>query len=45
MRVKRRQYRDHIGPFKINRSGLIRVTSVTLPLPFGRTLVLWERGQ
>jgi hypothetical protein len=43
MRVKRRRHTDRIGPFRINRSGTTRVTSITVPLWFERTLVVWER--
>jgi hypothetical protein len=43
MRTRRRRSSARIGPFRLNRSGLTRVTSVTMRLPLGRTLVLWER--
>jgi hypothetical protein len=42
MRTRPRRSSTRIGPVRINRSGLTRVTSITVPLPWGRTLVLWE---
>lgn len=43
MRTRRRRSSWRLGPLRINRSGLTRITSVTMRLPLGRTLVLWER--
>lgn len=45
MRTKPRRSSTRIGWFRINRSGLTRITSVTMRLPLGRTLVLWERAR
>lgn len=45
MRTRRRRSSRKIGWFRVNRSGLTRITSVTMRLPLGRTLVLWERAR
>lgn len=46
MRTRPRRSSKRIGPFRINRSGLTRITSVTVRLPIVRhDVVLWERAR
>lgn len=44
MFIKRRRNVKRVGPFRINRTGYT-ITSVTVPIPFWRTLVVWERDR
>lgn len=45
MRTRPRRSSTRIGPFRVNRSGLTRITSVTLRLPLvRRDVVLYERN-
>ena len=45
MRTRKRRSSTRIGPFRINRSGMATITSVTLRLPIvRRDLVLWTRS-
>lgn len=42
VRIRPRRSSFRVGPFRVNRSGLTGVSSITVPLPWS-TLVLWER--